>query len=143
MKNYKVVYFTRTGNCKRVAEKIANKMNCQIIEVTDNMNWAGLWGFFKGGYYASRNKVVAIKTSDTLEDYDELIVVSPLWAGGVAPDIKELMKIVEKDKVHLVVVSSGSMISEVSEYKSATSIIVKEKTEDVVIDHLVKELKQE
>ncbi|HZK60502.1 MAG TPA: hypothetical protein VFC41_00410, partial [Anaerovoracaceae bacterium] len=104
--NNKVLFFTRTGNSRRIAEKLADELSCQIIEVTDNMNWNGIWGFIKGGYYASRDKVVAIKTSADVEDYDELIVVSPLWAGKLAPDIKEFLKTVEKDKVHLVVVSS-------------------------------------
>jgi len=142
MDNYKVVYFTRTGNSRRIAEKLANKLACQIIEIKDNMNWKGIGGFIKGGYYASKNKVVAIKTSVEVEDYDELVVVSPIWAGGLAPDIKEFLKTVDNDKVHLVVVSTGSKIPDGLEYKSADLIILKEKTEDIVIDHLVKNLKQ-
>lgn len=139
--NIKVLFFTRTGNSRRIAEKLANKLSCQIIEVTDNMNWNGIWGFIKGGYYASRNKVVAIKTSAEIEAYDELIIVSPLWVGGLAPDIKELLKIVEKDKVHLVVASKGSNIKDESGYKSVDSIINSKKNEDEVIDYLVKQLK--
>ena len=141
MKNYKVLFFTRTGNSKRIAEKLADKLSCQIIEVTDNMNWNGILGFIKGGYYASRDKVVVIKTNPELVDYDELIVVSPLWAGKLAPDIKELLKTVQKDKVHLVVVSTGSNISDDPEYKSVALIINSKNNEDEVIDHLVKQLK--
>jgi len=141
MKNYKVLFFTRTGNSRRIAEKLADKLSCQIIEVTDNMNWNGILGFIKGGYYASRNKVVVIKTNPELVDYDELIVVSPLWAGKLAPDIKELLKTVQKDKVHLVVVSTGSNISDDPEYKSVALIINSKNNEDEVIDHLVKQLK--
>jgi len=141
MKNYKVLFFTRTGNSKRIAEKLADKLSCQISEVTDNMNWNGILGFIKGGYYASRNKVVVIKTNPELVDYDELIVVSPLWAGKLAPDIKELLKTVQKDKVHLVVVSTGSNISDDPEYKSVALIINSKNNEDEVIDNLVKQLK--
>lgn len=139
--NIKVLFFTRTGNSKRTAEKLADKLSCPIIEVSDNMNWNGILGFIKGCYYASRNKVVVIKTNPELVDYDELIVVSPLWAGNLAPDIKELLKTVEKDKVHLVVVSKGSKITDESEYKSVHSIINSKKNEDEVIDQLVKKLK--
>ena len=139
--NNKVLFFTRTGNSRRIAEKLADELSCQIIEVTDNMNWNGICGFIKGGYYASRDKVVAIKTSADVEDYDELIVVSPLWAGKLAPDIKEFLKTAEKDKVHLVVVSSGSNISDESEYKSVDLITKSKKNEDEVINQLVKQLK--
>lgn len=140
MKSYKVVYFTRTGTCRRIAEKLGNKLDCKVIEVTDNMNWRGVLGFIKGGYYASRNKVVAIKTSEALGDFDELIVVSPLWAGGVAPDIRELMKTVEKHKVHLVVSSNGIETKDKGGYLSVHSIIRSKKNEDEVIDHLLEKL---
>jgi len=58
--NYKVVYFTRTGNSKRVAEKIANKLSCETIQITDNINWKGILGFLKGGYYSSKNRNVGV-----------------------------------------------------------------------------------
>ncbi|MBK5246649.1 MAG: flavodoxin family protein [Peptostreptococcaceae bacterium] len=140
MKNYKVVYFTRTGNSRRIAEKLGDKLACRVIEITDNMNWEGIWGFIKGGYYSSRNKVVTIKTSEEIADYDELIVVSPLWAGEIAPDTKELLKTVEKNKVHLIVVSNGSKIRDKSDYKSVNSIIKSKKNEDEVIDNLIDDL---
>jgi flavodoxin len=38
-----VVYFTRTGNSKRVAEKIAKKLNVSIIEIKDNKSWKGIF----------------------------------------------------------------------------------------------------
>ena len=141
MKKYKVVYFTRTGNSRRIAERLGDKLSCRVIEITDNMNWEGIWGFLKGGYYASKNKVVAIKTSEEIGDYDELIVISPLWAGGITPDVKELFKTVEKDKVHLVVASKGSKIKNESGYKSVNSIVKREQNEDEVIDNLINKLK--
>lgn len=86
--NYKVVYFTRTGTNKRIAQSISSKLSCEAIQITDSMNWKGVLGFLKGGYYASKNKSVDIKINGSLDYADELIVVTPLWAGGVAPAIK-------------------------------------------------------
>ncbi|MGH4051157.1 MAG: flavodoxin family protein [Clostridium sp.] len=137
---YKVVYFTRSGNSKRVAEKIAIKLSCELIEITDNMNWKGILGFIKGGYYASRNKVVDIKVNGDLTNTDELIVVSPMWAGTVAPSINTFFKTTTLTKVHLVVTSGGSALKSRSGFKSVSDIIKNKKNEDAIINDLVNRL---
>ncbi len=81
---YKVVYFTRTNYSKKVAEKIANKLSCEAIQIIDNKNWNGCLGFIKAGYYSSIKKPVEIEILGNLDTADEFIVVAPLWAGGVA-----------------------------------------------------------
>lgn len=138
--NYKVVYFTRTGISKRIAEKIATKLSCEAIQVTDNMDWGGKLGFIKGGYYASKGKDVDIKIDKEIDDYDELVVVSPLWAGTVAPAIKVFLKSVPSNKVNLVITSTGSVIKEHSDYKSVSDIVKSKNNEDEIIDNLVNSL---
>jgi len=54
--NYKVVYFSRSNTSKRIAEGISKKLNCSIVQVTDDKNWDGLFGFIKAGFYSSTNK---------------------------------------------------------------------------------------
>jgi len=131
---YKVVYFTRTGNSRRVAEKIANILFLEALEIRDNMNWKGVFGFIKGGYYASTNKNVVIIISENLDDAEELIVVTPLWAGKVAPTINTFLKTKALKKVHLVVTSGSSYLKDRSYYKSVTDIIKSKNNEDAVID---------
>ncbi len=138
--NYKVVYFTRTGTSKRVAEKIANKLSCGAIQITDNMNWKGIFGFLKGGMYASKNKNVDIKINGNLDGADEFIVVTPLWAGGVVPAIKTFLKTISLGKIHLVVTSKGSNIKDPSGFKSVSSIVKSKKNEEDIINNLVNNL---
>ncbi|HWQ73045.1 MAG TPA: hypothetical protein VN370_12095 [Desulfitobacteriaceae bacterium] len=138
--NYKVIYFTRTGNSRRVAEKIADKLSLQAIEITDNMSWQGISGFIRGGYYASRNKDVEIKIPDNLDGSEELIVVTPLWAGKAAPAVSTLLKTKALEKVHLVVTSGGTIIKDRSGYKSVWDIVKKNNDEDVVISDFVNTL---
>ena len=138
--NYKVVYFTRTGTSKIVAEKIANKLSCEVIQITDNMNWKGMVGFIKGGYYATKNKAVDIKIRGNLADADELIVVSPLWAGGVVPAIKTFFKTTTLSRIHLVVTSGGSTIKDSLGFKSVSNIVKSKKNEDDIINDLVSSL---
>ncbi len=136
--SYKVVYFTRTGTSRRVAEKLANKLSCDTVEITDNMNWNGFFGFMKGGYYSSLNKPVDIKLSEKLQVGDEVILVTPLWAGGLAPAAREFLKTSSMEKLHLVVTSNGSKLKEPSSYKSVSNVVRNDNNEDQVIDELVK-----
>ena len=135
--NYKVVYFTRTGTSKKVAEKIANKLSCKVIEITDNMNWKGIFGFIKGGYYSSRNKAVDVNINGNIDNTDEFILVSPLWAGGLAPASRGFLKKIPADKIHLVVTSNGSNLKNRSGFKSISDIVRSKKNEDIIINGLV------
>jgi flavodoxin len=138
--NYKVIYFTRTGNSRRVAEKIANKLSLEALEIRDNMNWKGISGFIKGGYYASKNKNVEIKIPENLDDSEELIVVTPLWVGKVAPAINTFLKTKALEKIHLVVTSGSTKIKDRSGYKSVCDIVKSENNEDAVISNFVNTL---
>ncbi|WP_026884823.1 flavodoxin family protein [Clostridium akagii] len=138
--NYKVVYFSKTGNSKRVAEKIGDKLSCEVTEITDNQDWKGVLGFLKGGYYAMTKKNVEIKINKKSTDADEIIVVSPLWASGVAPAIKSFLETTKLDKVHLVVTSTGSKVKEREGFKSVSDVVKKNNDEDAVIDNLIKSL---
>ena len=138
--NYKVVYFTRTGTSKRVAEKVANKLSCEAIQITDNMNWKGILGFIRGGYYATKNKNVDIKINGNLDGVDEIIVVTPLWAGGVSPAIKAFIRTTSLNKIHLVVTSMGSNIKNPSGFKTVSDIVKSKNNEDVIISNLVNRL---
>ncbi len=62
--NNKVVYFSRSGNSKRVAGKIAEKLDCGKVELTDNVSWKGIFGFFKGGFYSLNQKITEISLED-------------------------------------------------------------------------------
>jgi flavodoxin len=137
---YKVVYFTRTGTSQRIAEKIAEKLSCESIQITDNQNWNGFIGFIKGGFYATINKSVKISYSKELDSYDELVVISPLWAGGPVPAIREFLKLVPLDKVHLIMTSDGSSVKNKPECKSVTDIIKNQNNESEVINELVSTL---
>lgn len=138
--NYKVIYFTRTGTSRRVAEQIANKLSLEVIEITDNMNWKGIFGFIKGGYYASKNRDVEIRIPKNLDDADEIIVVTPLWAGKVAPAINTFLKTKALDKIHLVVTSSGSNLKDRSGYKSVIDIVKNKNNEEVIISNFINSL---
>jgi len=135
--NRKVVYFTRSGTSKRVAEKLASKLACPLVRITDAKNWNGIIGYIKAGYYASRKKTVAITVSAKTEEADELVVVSPLWAGTIAPAVQAFVEMAHADRIHLVVTSLGSTIKNRSAYKSVHDVVDRNHDEDQVIAALL------
>ena len=86
-----VVYYSRTGNTKFVAEKIANQLNADISEIIDRKNRKGRLVFLTGGFAALREKLTKIETSKSIDDYDLIIVGSPVWAGKITPAIRTFL----------------------------------------------------
>lgn len=138
--SYKIVYFTRTGDSKRIADKISNKLSCDVVEIKDNKNWNGIVGFIKGGFYASSNKDVEITTHGNINDSDEIILVTPLWAGKLAPATTKFIKNKSLSNIHIVVTSKGSNLKDRHPFKSINEIVESKSNEDMVIEKLVKQL---
>ena len=137
MIHYGVIYYTRTHNSQRVAEKIADQLSCDLIQITDHINWNGLVGYMKAGFYSMTNRHVDIDYLGDLDDVEETIIVGPLWAGGLAPALKTCLKEFPRNKVHLVVTSIGSHVEDRSGYLSVHDITSNSGNEDMVIEGLV------
>ena len=140
MNKYGVIYYTRTNNSKRAAEKISSKLSCDLVQITDNINWQGLFGYLKAGFYSMTNKHVDIEFLDNLDAVEETIIVGPLWAGGLASALRTLLNQYPRNKVHLVVTSLGSHVKDRSGYLSVHDITDNSGNEDLVIEDLVRSL---
>jgi flavodoxin len=110
----RVFYFTRTGNSKRVAERIAEKVECGISEITDDISWKGLLGWLRGGFYSLQGKETNISISETgdIGSYDKIVLVAPLWAGNTAPAGYTFIKKYREEikKLHVVICNDGSKV---------------------------------
>ena len=140
MNNTKIVYFTRSGNCKRIAESIAGGTGGQLVEVKDNKNWKGFFGFLKGGYYATRNKEVEIYLIGEVGSEDDLVVVSPVWASGMPPAIRMFLKDKRRDDISLVISASGSSVNDKDGFKKVYEISQANGNESEVIDSIIGDL---
>ena len=56
-----VIFYSRTGNTKKVAENIANDLNCDIEEIFDTKNRAGSIGWLSAGKDANTKKLTTLK----------------------------------------------------------------------------------
>ena len=88
--NVGIIYYSRTGNTRKVAEILKNKFekskkNVDLIEIKHTKKP----GFFKAGRAAISQKELPIKNTDfDLKNYDTILVGSPTWAGKPAPYLR-------------------------------------------------------
>ena len=88
-----VVYYSRTGNARFVAETIAAEVGSDVEEVIDLKKRSGPLGFLSGGSDARRGKGTEISPSTKSTNiYDLIIVGTPVWASRPSPAIATYLK---------------------------------------------------
>jgi flavodoxin len=88
-----VVFYSRTGNSKFVAKKVASELGADIEEVVDLKNRRGWLGFIRAGYDATRDKETKIeKTQKSPWDYDLIVLGTPVWNSRLTPAIRTYLK---------------------------------------------------
>ncbi len=83
-----VVFYSRSGTTKRVAQEVAKALNADIDELIDKKSRKGVLGFLRAGYDATRGKTTEIEFEKDPYDYDLVIVGTPIWNGRVTPAIR-------------------------------------------------------
>ena len=85
-----VIYFSRMGYTKKIALEEANKRHAEVIELSTNEHTKGTSGFWWCGRFGMLNKPMVINEIDlNLEDYDKVIIVSPIWVFKVCSPIND------------------------------------------------------
>ena len=84
-----VVYYSRTGNTKFVAEKIAQELGADIEEVIDKKKRNGTIGWLSAGRDAMRRSQTEIaETNKKPSEYDLIVAGTPNWANNPSPAIR-------------------------------------------------------
>lgn len=86
-----VVYFSLSGKTKFVAQKIAQQLDADLCEVIDKIHKKGRMLYVKGGMRAMREKLVDIQVTKSIDEYDLVVVGSPVWAGKISPAIRTFL----------------------------------------------------
>jgi len=115
MKNL-VVYYSRTGNTKKVAEEISKIIKADIDEVSENKNRKGIIGWLGAGKDAMSKKETKISFKINPDKYDLILIGTPIWGFTVVPAIRTYL-LHNKDKLKKVAffsTSGGSPIDKVA-----------------------------
>ncbi|MFU8781342.1 MAG: flavodoxin family protein [Kiritimatiellia bacterium] len=88
-----VVYYSRTGCTRMVADRLAQSLHADLLELQEQTNRDGVWGFIKGGFDAWRKNLTELAAVDKdLADYDLVVIGSPVWAGTLCPAVRTLLQ---------------------------------------------------
>jgi len=117
-----VVYYSMTGNCEYVAEKIREKTKADVLRIKPIKEYPskGFRKFFVGG------KSAVMKELPTLEEYkfdsskyDEIIFGLPVWASSVTPPMRTFIvnnkEALKGKKLSVFVTMSGNGANKVIE----------------------------
>jgi flavodoxin len=84
-----VVYYSRTGTTKKVAESISGVLKCDMEEIFDTKKRTGLLGFLRSGMEATFNMTTTLKEiKNDPAQYDIVIVGTPIWSHKISSPIR-------------------------------------------------------
>lgn len=87
-----VVYYSRTGNTKKVAEAVASACNADLEQISDVRQRRGLLDWFRSGREAWKGKPAEIgPTRLNPVDYELVVLGSPIWAGRVSSPMRRYL----------------------------------------------------
>jgi flavodoxin len=88
-----VVYYSRSGTTKKVAEKIADILKCDREEIMPVRKYSGLIGWIISGYEAAKKKLPEIMDVTKVPDaYDAVIIGTPVWAGTMSSPVRTFIR---------------------------------------------------
>ncbi|MGY5878755.1 MAG: flavodoxin [Candidatus Thorarchaeota archaeon] len=92
---YLVVYYSRTGNNRTIAESIASKLSADIDEIVDKKNRQGRLNWLLAGRDSRGGKLTEIEYHKNPQDYDTIIIGAPIWAWNPIPPLRTYLQEVD------------------------------------------------
>jgi flavodoxin len=91
--NTLVLYFSRTGNTRLVARRIADELGAELEELTDRANRHGILGYLRSGRdvaFGRRAKLNPI--GNKLRDFDLVVIGTPVWRLSLCTPIRTFLE---------------------------------------------------
>ncbi len=87
-----VVYYSRTGWTRRVAEEVASRLGCEVEAVAPRRSFKGILGYLRAGRTAMKGIPVELEPlARDLGGYDLVVVGTPVWGGTVSSVIRTVL----------------------------------------------------
>jgi flavodoxin len=113
-----VVYYSRKGSNKFLAEKISKQLSCDIEEIRPKINVFFLFLFnFNPGIRPLKQAI---------KDYERVIMVGPIWMGRFIPPLRSFVKKYKEEINTLVFVSCCGSTYEKKDEKFGHGLVFNE-----------------
>jgi len=84
-----LVYYSRTGVTKKLANFIVGKFIAETEEIKDTANRAGVTGYLSAGRDATMRRLTKLEAvENNPADFDLVIIGTPIWAWNMAAPIR-------------------------------------------------------
>jgi flavodoxin len=84
-----VVYFSRTGRTRQIAQAIAGRLSADIECIPDVGNRSGIFGYIRSLREAMQQRVINIGAPNkNPSDYDLIILGTPVWAHNMCSPLR-------------------------------------------------------
>ena len=94
-----VIFYTYSGNTKKIAEELAIKDSADIFEIKDIKRPGKLKAYTAGIIAAMKFKAWKIIPPDIeINNYDKLIMLAPVWAGNPPPAFNAMLELLPSGK---------------------------------------------
>ncbi len=93
--NYLVVYYSRTGNNRTIAESIASRLSADVDEIIDRKNRKGKLNWLLAGRDSRAKKLTEIEYKKNPQEYDTIIIGAPIWAWNPIPPLRTYLQEVD------------------------------------------------
>lgn len=124
-----VVYYSRTGITKKIAQSVADAFSADMEELIDTKQRQGTWGFAVAVKDAALKNLVPIEPPKVNPaDYDLVIVGTPVWANSMCSAVRMFLHDFGKDITPIAAVFSTTHSSGVEEANGDMDAMIAAKT---------------
>ena len=88
-----IVYFSRTGRTRKVAEAIASLTGSDLEEIREKRGRGGPLGWLRSGMESTRGMLPNIEPLDKdPASYDLVVIGTPIWASNASSPVRAFVK---------------------------------------------------
>lgn len=87
-----LIYYSRSGKSKVVAETLQQHINTDILEITERKDRSGTWGFCTAALDSMFDRQTTIEPQNPdFSSYSAIVVVTPIWNWKISTPIRTLI----------------------------------------------------
>ena len=88
-----IVYFTRTGNTKKIVDKLQTELTADVEKISEEGSRHGPLGWLKSGRQgASKADVEITPLKADPSSYELVVMAGPVWSGNASAPMRAFIK---------------------------------------------------